>query len=348
MALDPDLPAYVLDPSPLAMFTRLQRVGLHLEALQDEAMAEIGLTFSDYTILATLHREPPPHRLPVSRLAELVLRPMGSITQVVDRIETASPGTRYLWFSDADIEHDPPVLRGLVAEAEAGGLDLVSHLALLNCAGGWEKLLIPSFVFFYRKLYPFRWVNDGGRATASAAGGCMLVRRSALARAGGVGAIRGALIDDCALARAIKPGGAIRLELTMASRSLRAYPGLRGIWNMVARSAFTQLGHSAALLAATVLGMFVVYLGPPIGAIAGGLSGAYAAAGLGAAAWLLMAVAYAPTLKHYGRPAPVAAWLPAAALLYTLMTIDSACRHWRGDVGRWKGRILAGANRRRR
>ncbi len=117
---------------------------------------------------------------------------------------------------------------------------------------------------------------------------------------------------------------------------------------MVARSAFTQLRHSAVLLAATVPGMLVVYLGPPIGAIAGGLSGAYAAAGLGAAAWLLMAVAYAPTLKLYGRPAPAAAWLPAAALLYTLMTIDSACRHWRGEGGRWKGRIFARANRRRR
>ena len=273
-----------------------------------------------------------------------VARPAGwvgktwALAQGVEAAAVAAPEARYLWFSDADIEHRPGVLRALVAKAEAERLDLVSLMARLHCARAWERLLIPAFVFFFQMLYPFRRVNDPARATAAAAGGCMLVRRDALAAAGGLDAIAGALIDDCALARALKPGGPIWLGLATESRSIRAYAGLGEIWDMVARSAYTQLGHSPMLLAGTVVGMTLIYLVPPATAIAGVFGGFGPAAGLGAAGWLAMAVGYAPTLRFYRQPAVAGVVLPAVATLYTLMTLDSALRWRRGEGGRWKGR----------
>ena len=261
-----------------------------------------------------------------------------ALAQGVEAAAPAAPEARYLWFSDADIEHRPGVLRALVAKAEAERLDLVSLMARLHCARAWERLLIPAFVFFFQMLYPFRRVNDPARATAAAAGGCMLVRRDALAAAGGLDAIAGALIDDCALARALKPGGPIWLGLATESRSIRAYAGLGEIWDMVARSAYTQLGHSPMLLAGTVVGMTLIYLVPPATAIAGVFGGFGPAAGLGAAGWLAMAVGYAPTLRFYRQPAVAGVVLPAVATLYTLMTLDSALRWRRGEGGRWKGR----------
>lgn len=273
-----------------------------------------------------------------------VARPAGwvgktwALAQGVEAAAAAAPEARYLWFSDADIEHRPGVLRALVAKAEVGRLDLVSLMARLHCAHAWERLLIPAFVFFFQMLYPFRRVNDPARATAAAAGGCMLVRRDALAAAGGLDAIAGALIDDCALARALKPGGPIWLGLATESRSIRAYAGLGEIWDMVARSAYTQLGRSPMLLAGTVVGMTLIYLVPPATAIAGVFGGFGPAAGLGAAGWFAMAVGYAPTLRFYRQPAVAGVVLPAVATLYTLMTLDSALRWRRGEGGRWKGR----------
>ena len=279
-----------------------------------------------------------------------------ALAQGVERAAEVLPQARYLLFSDADIEHDPEVLRGLVARAEADRLDLVSLMALLRCRTPWERLLVPAFVFFFQKLYPFRWVNDPHRAIAAAAGGCLLLRRAALAAAGGLEAIAGALIDDCALARAIKhggsisgstgPRGAIWLGLTTTTRSVRPYAGLAGIWRMVARSAFTQLRHSALLLAVAVLGMVVVYLGPPTALIGGTIAGGWPGALLGAAAWLLMAAAYGPTLRLYGQSPVGALLLPAAAVLYMLMTVDSALHHWRGRGGVWKGRAQGAATSR--
>ncbi len=278
-------------------------------------------------------------RLTVVRAAPLPAGWTGKLWALAQGIERTETGAaRYLWFTDADIEHDPPVLRALVAKAEAERLDLVSLMARLSSAGMWERLLIPAFVFFFQKLYPFPWVNDPRRDTAAAAGGCALVRRDALDRAGGLKPLRSALIDDCALARAIKPGGAIWLGLATATHSIRAYAGLGGIWMMVTRSAFAQLRDSTLLLAATVAGMVVLYLVPPAAAIGGAVAGDALAAGLGAVAWLLMAASYVPTLRLYGQPAPTAALLPLAGLLFTLMTVDSALRHWRGRSGAWKGR----------
>ena len=261
----------------------------------------------------------------------------------VDRAAALLPDARYLLFSDADIDHHPAALRALVAKAEAERLDLVSLMALLTCTTGWERLLVPAFVYFFQKLYPFAWVNDPANAMAAAAGGCVLVRRDALARAGGIAAISDALIDDCALARLIKRRGAIWLGLTETTRSIRGHggfgDGLGDIWAMVVRTAFFQLRYSVARLVAAVAGMLVIYVMPPLALAVGLLMGSGSLAGLGLAACILMAAAYRPTLGLYRQPRAAAVLLPVAALFYMAMTIDSAWRHWRGRGGQWKGRF---------
>jgi hopene-associated glycosyltransferase HpnB len=256
----------------------------------------------------------------------------------------ARPPAVHLLLTDADIAHPPDSIARLVAKAEAERLDLVSLMVRLHCGAFWERLLIPPFVFFFQKLYPFAAVNDPGRSIAAAAGGCMLVRRRALEEAGGIAAIRGELIDDIALARAIKHrpgGGRIWLGLSATTKSLRAYDRLAGIWAMVVRSADTELRHSLARLAATLLGMGVAYLIPPFGAIAGIARGDRWLAALALAAWAAMAIAYRPTARLYRLGAPRLLFLPLAAALYVAMTVDSAIRHRRGTGGRWKGRVFS-------
>lgn len=259
------------------------------------------------------------------------------------------PGARYLLLTDADIAHGPASLARLVAKADAERLDVVSLMVRLSCRGFWDRLLVPPFVFFFQMLYPFPAVNDASRKVAAAAGGCMLVRRSALAQAGGIEAVRDRLIDDVALARAIKHrpgGGRIWLGLTEGTLSLRSYAGLGGIWRMVARTADTQLGHSLPALAGTVLGMSATFLAPPLLVLSAPWHGRLWAAGLALLVWLLMSATMVPTLRLY-RLTPV--WglaLPVAALLYLGMSIDSAWRYRRGRGGQWKGRI--GAPRRDR
>lgn len=250
------------------------------------------------------------------------------------------PHAAYLWFTDADLEHDQTTLRKLVWQAESLRLDLTSNMALLHCTSFWEGLLIPAFVFFFRKLYPFRRVNRLNHPVAAAAGGSMLVRREALQRSGGLEVIRGELIDDCALARRIKPHGPIRLELTRNSVSLRPYRFVE-IWQMVARTAYTQLKYSSLRLVFTVAVMILIYLAPLIGLVAGSLSGQFLTAGLGAVSWALMTLAYLPTIRLYQKQGIMSSLLPVAALLYTCMTMDSARRHWLGKGGQWKGRTQA-------
>jgi hopene-associated glycosyltransferase HpnB len=230
-----------------------------------------------------------------------------------------------------------------VTKAEGGKLGLVSLMAKLDARGPWAELLIPAFVYFFQKLYPFPWVNDPASATAGAAGGCMLVRRSALETAGGIEAIRSDLIDDCALARLLKSRaaeGKVWLGLTRDVVSLRDNRRLQSIWNMVARTAYTQLKRSPLLLAGTVTGMALTYLAPPVLTLTWAWHGNAAASLLGAAAWGLMTWSYAPTLRLYNRPAWTGLTLPLAALLYTAMTVTSAKRHWQGKGGRWKGRVF--------
>lgn len=248
---------------------------------------------------------------------------------------------RYVLFTDADIEHPADNLRRLVAKAEAARLDMTSLMVKLEARTFWEHILIPAFVFFFQKLYPFPLVNDPGHRMAGAAGGCMLVRRTALERIGGLAAIKGEIIDDCALARAIKPGGPIWLGLSADARSLRPYGGLGGVWRMVARSAFNQLRYSTALLAGCVLGMLVLYVVPPLAALDGLFDNHALLALLGVTAWATMALCYKPTLDLYGRPVWEALLLPVAAIFYVLMTVDSARAHWAGRGGAWKGRTYA-------
>ncbi|MGW6914237.1 glycosyltransferase [Kitasatospora sp. NPDC054939] len=258
-------------------------------------------------------------------------------------VELAGPDAEYLLLTDADIAHGPDSLADLVAAAEANRLDLVSQMARLRTETGWERLIVPAFVYFFAQLYPFRRSNRPGARTAAAAGGCSLVRREALERAGGVAAIRGAVIDDVSLARAVRrSGGRIWLGLAEQVDSVRPYPRLAQLWRMVSRSAYAQLGHSPLLLLGTVAGLALVYLVPPVAAVAGAVAAELPVAVAGGAAWAVMAGTYLPMLRYYGRPAPAALLLPFTAALYLLMTVDSAVQHWRGRGAAWKGRTYPG------
>lgn len=248
----------------------------------------------------------------------------------------------YILLTDADIVHPPDDVDRLVAKAKTGDHDLVSLMVLLEHEGAWARLLIPAFVYFFQQLYPFPSVNDRRKRIAAAAGGTMLVRAAALERVGGMAAIKDAVIDDCALARNIKAHGSIWLGLTTRTRSIRPYRGLGAIWQMVARTAFTQLGHRWTLLIATVLGLGLVYLAPPALILGLPLHGEPVAAWLGAGAWGLMAWSFVPTLKLYGRSPWLGLALPIAGLLYLGMTVDSARRHSLGRGAEWRGRAGAG------
>ena len=260
-----------------------------------------------------------------------------AMNQGADRAATLIPPPDYILFTDADIAHAPDTLSALAARAEAGGLALTSLMAELTVRSWAERLLIPAFVFFFDMLYPFAWANDPGRGVAAAAGGCMLVRREALAVAGGLEAIRSEIIDDCALARLMKRQGPIWLGFTHRARSLRPYESFAAIGAMVSRSAYAQLRFSPWLLAATVLGMAIVYLVPP--ALA--LFGRGTAEVIGFSAWLMMAIAFAPICRFYRLSPLLGAALPLIGAIYTVFTVQSAVESWRGRGGMWKGRPQA-------
>lgn len=241
----------------------------------------------------------------------------------------------YLLFTDADIEHDPHSLESLVADAEANQRDLVSRMVRLSTATAAERLLIPAFVFFFFMLYPPAWVAAPGRRTAAAAGGCILIRPQALARIGGLEAIRSGIIDDCALARAVKgSGGRLSLELARDIRSLRVYGSFAAIGAMISRSAFAQLRHSYLALAGTLLGLFLTFLLPPALLCCGDPL----AACLGAAVLLLMSLAYLPMVRFYGLPSPWCLCLPLIVLFYVAAVLHSVAQYTRGRGGQWKGR----------
>ncbi|GAA3075116.1 glycosyltransferase [Streptomyces olivoverticillatus] len=254
----------------------------------------------------------------------------------------ARTDAEYLLLTDADIAHAPDSLRELVAAARSADVDLVSQMARLRVASPWERLVIPAFVYFFAQLYPFRWVNRPGARTAAAAGGCVLLRREAAERAGVPDSIRQAVIDDVALARAVKrSGGRIWLGLADRVDSVRPYPGLGELWRMVSRSAYAQLRHQPLLLAGTVAGLAVLYLAPPVAVVAGAVAGAALPLALGAGAWAVMTGTYLPMLRYYRQPLRLAPLLPLTALLYLLMTVDSAVQHYRGRGAAWKGRTYA-------
>lgn len=248
----------------------------------------------------------------------------------------------YLLLTDADIAHAPDSLRALVSAARAGGFDVVSQMARLRVESLWERLVVPAFVYFFAQLYPFRWIGRKGSRTAAAAGGCVLLRTGMAEEARIPEAIRHAVIDDVALARAVKAAGG-RVWLGLADRvdSVRPYPRLHDLWRMVSRSAYAQLRHNPLLLLGTVAGLALVYLVPPAAVVAGAAGGGTATAVTGAVAWAVMAGTYLPMLRYYGQPLWLAPLLPFTALLYLLMTVDSAVQHYRGRGAAWKGRTYA-------
>lgn len=243
-----------------------------------------------------------------------------------------------LWLlTDADIRHGGGEVRRMVAWLEAGKLDIASLMVRLSTESLAERAIVPAFVYFFRLLYPFRKVADPGDRTAAAAGGFVLIRRAALEGIGGIAAIRGALIDDCTLAAAVKAkGGPIWLGLAGATESIRRY-GWGELWRMIARSAYTQLHHSPLLLLGTVAGMLFAFAGPVALTVLGGAASIPAAL-----AWLAMAASVWPTLRYYRLSPAWAPLLPLVALFYLGATVDSARRHWQGRGGQWKGRIQAG------
>ena len=260
-----------------------------------------------------------------------------AVKQGIDAAMALPQPPDYLLLTDADIVHAPDSVARLVAHAEAKSLVLTSLMVKLRCESFAERANIPAFIFFFQMLYPFSLVNRPQSKVAAAAGGCMLVRADVLRKAGGIEVIRGALIDDCALAKALKAHGPIWLGLTERVHSIRPYPALADIRRMVVRSAYAQLRYSPLLLLGTVAGMVLTYLVPPLLAIFG--SGAVRILGL--TTWLLMFIAYQPTLRFY-RLSPL--WgivLPAIALQYLLFTLDSAYQYVRGRGGSWKGRVQA-------
>jgi len=258
-----------------------------------------------------------------------------AMAQGIDQANAAAPD--YLLLTDADIAYAPDALAHLVARAEAGGYVLTSLMAKLRCESFAERCFVPAFIYFFQMLYPFAWVNRPDHPMAGAAGGCMLVRPQALRAAGGVAAIRGALIDDCALGAAMKKQGPIWLGLTARVTSARPYERIDDIRRMVIRSAYAQLGYSPLLLLGTVLGMAMTYLAGPMMAVAGhGLAQAF-----GTSAFALMVVSYQPILRFYRRSPLWGLALPAIAFAYMAFTVDSAYQHGRGRGGMWKGRVQA-------
>jgi hopene-associated glycosyltransferase HpnB len=239
-----------------------------------------------------------------------------------------------LLLTDADITHDPRHLAALVARLLDARVDLVSEMVHLNCESFAERALVPAFVYFFQMLYPFARVNDPRSRVAAAAGGTILLRREALERIGGIEAIKGALIDDVALARAVKPGGGVYLGHSVLAASIRPYPRFGDLWRMISRTAFTQLRYSGAWLVLTVLALALVWL-VPVWAMAAGHPAERA---MGLAAFTLAAASYLPTLRSYRRGRAWALALPLIALFYMAATVGSAVNHWRGTGARWKSR----------
>jgi hopene-associated glycosyltransferase HpnB len=303
-----------------------------------------------------------------ARRGAALLRPSPATPSI-----SATP--HYFWFTDADITHAPDTLHRLVARAQRDHLDLTSLMVLLQAKTPPERALIPAFLFFFLKLYPPSWIANPKAKTAGAAGGCILLRTKALQRIGGLAAIRNEVIDDCALAQAVKvaqplmavlqrspshtmqsslpdqqspghPGpdwaqelspGRIWMGLTRRSISLRAYTTFAEIRDMIARTAFTQLHYSPALLLGTVAGMLLTYIAPVALLFARDATPRI----LGVCAWLLMSLLYLPTLRFYRLSPLWAPLLPAVAAFYSYATLLSALRYYLGRGAQWKGRSQA-------
>lgn len=247
-----------------------------------------------------------------------------------------------IFFTDADITHDPRHLSTLVARLNTPRVDMVSEMVHLNCTSWPERLLIPAFVYFFQMLYPFAQVNDSRSRMAGAAGGTILLRREALRRIGGLESLKTALIDDVALARAVKKGGSIYLGHSGLAQSIRPYPRAADIWAMITRSAFTQLNYSALILVGTILGLSLVWLAAPCAILFGGFCSWRFFAGL--ATYGMGVLSFFPTLNRYKQPKYLALALPGIAIFYMAATIASAVSYWRGTGASWKNRAYGGAS----
>ncbi|MGI8962048.1 MAG: glycosyltransferase [Bryobacteraceae bacterium] len=257
-----------------------------------------------------------------------------ALSQGVEQAETLVPD--YLLLTDADVVHGSDTVASLVAMAKTNRYDLTSYMVKLACESYAEKALIPAFVFFFVKLYPPKWIASRGFRTAAAAGGCILIFSDTLKRIGGLAAIRSEVIDDCALAREVKrSGGRIWMGLTSTTESIRSYGTFREIERMISRTAFNQLRHSFLLLIGTIVGLIFTYVLPPLLLLTGKLPAMI----LGFLSWLLMSVAYLPTLRFYKLSPGWSLSLPLVACFYTAATIHSALQYWLGRGGAWKGRI---------
>jgi len=256
-----------------------------------------------------------------------------ALSEGLRRLEPTAPD--YLLLTDADIVHAPENIAELVAKAQSENFDLVSLMVKLRCESPAERAFIPAFLFFFFMLYPPEWVANTHRRTAAAAGGCMLIRTRMLTAIGGIAAIRGELIDDCALAKRVKKnGGRVYLGISSRTQSVRAYPRMRDVEQIIARTAFTQLHHSTALLLGTVLSIFTAFVAPP-----SLLFSSAPASWMGAASWLLMCICFLPSLRLYKLSTLRALTLPPLALFYVTATVHSAVLYWRGEGGIWKGRV---------
>ena len=262
-----------------------------------------------------------------------------AVKQGIAHAAGASPD--YLWLTDADIVHAPDNLRALVFRAASNGLVLVSLMAKLRCEDFAERFLIPPFVFFFAMLYPFGWVNRKENPLAAAAGGCMLVKREALARAGGIDSVRHEIIDDCALARRMKTIGGIWLGLTERAVSLRRYSRISDVGRMISRSAYAELRYSPMRLAGTMAGMALVFAAPAVIALLPTDIVGLEAGLIGSTAWVAMFGAFQPMLFFYRRSALWGFALPLAGAIYAAFTLNSAIQYWRGRGGLWKGRVQA-------
>jgi hopene-associated glycosyltransferase HpnB len=315
-----------------ALLRQSYRGPLHIVLVDDgssDGTAEVATRAAEHSQAAA--------RLTVLRGAALPSGWSGKLWAMSQGVAaTAALNPDYLLFTDADIHHEPAAVAALVAHAEKSHSDLTSCMVELRVETLAERALVPAFVFFFLMLYPPAWIARPDLRPAAAAGGCMLMRPRVLAALGGLQAVRGELIDDCALARATKAsGGRIWLGLTRLSRSTRAYGSFAAVGRMVSRTAFNQLRHSYLLLLATLLGLGFTYLLPPALLVAGDPWSAAA----GAAAWLLMSVAYWPTVRFYRLPLPWILSLPVVAMFYAAATLRSALQYARRRGGSWKGRL---------
>ncbi len=257
-----------------------------------------------------------------------------AMQQGLSAVAAHMPQAEYVLFTDADIEHSKDSLRELVARAESEKLALASFMVRLNCTNIWEKFLIPAFVYFFMMLYPFAQVRDAKSKVAAAAGGAMLARMRALKAINGFQDMKGALIDDCTLAKKLKKEGPIWLGLARETQSIRPYQTLDEIWGMIARSAYNQLGYSPFMLFGCILGMAAVFIAPAVVMACGtGLAQI-----VGLSGYLAMTVSYLPIMRVYRQNAALALSLPFAAFIYLLATLDSAYLHYTGRGGMWKGR----------